>query len=473
MNNSPTKSLIDDFSQKLINKFGLNFERARRNDLEFALNESSNLLNIPISELIRNITQNYHGKHFNTFLDSLKISETYFFREKQTLELAGNLSKNRIIEEKLKIWVAGCSTGEEVYSIVIELLEKYGNDLNFHIYASDVNNNSLTNAKKALYGNWSFRNMGPDILEKYFDRIDNKYRAKSFIKKHVSFQYHNLINSPYPSVLNNTSDLDFIFCRNVLLYFNKKSRDIIINKFYNCLKNKGILFLGLTETSFVRDKNFKRVFWNETLYFEKTAPDTKRRDNEARSQYKTEQANNKGVIPATEFKDLDNFIDTIRDKYNDRNYQECLEEIKELRDLNNFSQLSDDHKKEITVYYIYSLMNMGNYESARIECETAITTKKDVPKFYLILANLFVHSGDYNNAIINIRKAIYLKPEGIASNILLGRLLKIQGDENKSRKQFEYVCSLLKKLPKDQIVEDTDGFSVSSLENMINDIIKN
>ena len=163
----------------------------------------------------------------------LTIGETYFFREKQTFEileeriLADLIKTRRQNERRLRIWSAGCCTGEEPYSIAM-LLSKMLPDLkdwNISILATDINPRFLHKASEGVYSKWSFRDCPQGVKERYFRKAkEDRLEILPDIKKMVTFSYLNLVEDSYPSLSNCTNAMDVIFCRNVLMYFAPTDR---------------------------------------------------------------------------------------------------------------------------------------------------------------------------------------------------------------------------------------------------------
>ncbi len=187
-------------------------------------------------------------------IDNLTTNETYFFRESAQLQafseeilpdLRENLSGRRKV---LRIWSAGCSTGEEPYTIAILLLESgnWWRDWQIEILGSDINQRVLHTARKGVYKKSAHRATSPDLLARYFV-VDEKgdYRVIDRVKELVSFSCLNLLD-PYKTSL--ISHMDIIFCRNVIIYFDREAKKKVIESFYQKLRDGGYLLLGHSES---------------------------------------------------------------------------------------------------------------------------------------------------------------------------------------------------------------------------------
>lgn len=187
----------------------------------------------------------------SAIMDILTVNETYFFREQNQLkafseEILEELKTTNKDRKTLRIWSAGCSTGEEPYTITMLINEKgYFNGWDVEIYGSDINQRVLQAARKGVYRKNSFRTTEPYYIQKYFTEEEGSFQIRDSVKKHVNFSYLNLLDPFKTRFLGN---MDVIFCRNVLIYFDSASRKRVIENFHNRLVNGGYLLLGHAES---------------------------------------------------------------------------------------------------------------------------------------------------------------------------------------------------------------------------------
>lgn len=179
---------------------------------------------------------------YNRFIDHLTINVSEFFR---------NSSQWRVLKEKilpmllaenknLKIWSAGCSTGQEPYTLAMILKEHFPNG-NHSILATDFDTRVLDKAKKGEYAEKEFAAIPKEYADKYLTLNSGIIRVKEDLKRYISFQKHNLLKDPFGT------NFDLILCRNVVIYFTEETKEKLYRNFYNSLRNKGILFTGSTE----------------------------------------------------------------------------------------------------------------------------------------------------------------------------------------------------------------------------------
>jgi chemotaxis protein methyltransferase CheR len=184
-------------------------------------------------------------------IDILTVNETYFFREQSQLkafreEILEELKNNNKNKRTLRIWSAGCSSGEEPYTITMLIYESgLFNGWDIEVYGSDINQRVLQLARKGVYRKNSFRTTEHYYLKKYFTEENSEYRISDQIKKHVNFSYLNLLDPFKTRFLGN---MDVIFCRNVLIYFDHASRRRVIDNLHNRLLDGGYLLLGHAES---------------------------------------------------------------------------------------------------------------------------------------------------------------------------------------------------------------------------------
>jgi chemotaxis protein methyltransferase CheR len=211
-------------------------------------------------------------------INRITTNKTDFFRENHHFEFI----KNKLLpelEEKykgqfnktLRVWSSACSTGEEPYSIAITLLEymetKPG--WNMKIIASDVDTNVLQTAREGIYRSDRLDTVPEFLKQKYFERIDQEkniisYKAKPILKGMIDFRQINLLNTPYPI----SESIDILFCRNVIIYFDKPTQKKIFAGFVEKLKDHSYMMIGHSETLFGISDDFK--FLGHTIYKKKS-----------------------------------------------------------------------------------------------------------------------------------------------------------------------------------------------------------
>ncbi|MGA8837753.1 MAG: protein-glutamate O-methyltransferase CheR [Candidatus Sulfotelmatobacter sp.] len=199
-------------------------------------------------------------------LNEITIGETSFFRNQPQLDALRRIVIPKILEAKsnlplrrLRIWSAGCSTGEEPYTLRMLMLEELSvqlKDWSTEILATDLNERSLAHAQEAVYGSYSTRNLTPSYRNKYFIPQGDKLQVNAVSRSNISF---NRLNLSDDSRMTFMKSMDAIFCCNVLIYFDLASKRRVIQHFFNNLLPHGYLFLGHSESLFGVNDDFRLV----------------------------------------------------------------------------------------------------------------------------------------------------------------------------------------------------------------------
>ena len=209
---------------------------------------------------------------------SLTNSESYFFRDQDQFALLRNHILPELIQRKrnnktIRICSAGCSSGEEPYSLAI-LLKKLIPDLeqwNLMILGIDINQEALQKAETGIYRAWSFRRVDVEIVQQYFQLINAHYHLKPSIKQMVKFQSVNLLKELFPHPNTELRELDLILCRNVFIYFESSAIANVLNKFYNALQPLGYLVTGHAELYGQNLSQFQTKLFPESVVYQRLA----------------------------------------------------------------------------------------------------------------------------------------------------------------------------------------------------------
>ena len=267
------KSLIDELTLKKITDFifqqkELDLESYRKN---FLIRRLSLRLQATKSESAQEYLKllREDPREINQFLDHLSINVTEFFRDPDVFEAFRKTALRDILARKqgacrrvLRIWSAGCASGQEAYSLAIiaalELGEK--SDLRVKIWGTDIDEAALEEAGKGEYEAQSLQKIDKRLLAKYFIPIDNNsYRISDKIRQMVEFKKCNLADEP-PFKL-----LDAIFCRNVMIYLSRPQKDDLFSRFHFLLNPGGYLVLSKVETLWEKNR-FQTILPKEKIY---------------------------------------------------------------------------------------------------------------------------------------------------------------------------------------------------------------
>jgi chemotaxis protein methyltransferase CheR len=447
-------SWLSALSEFLATRIGLNFPRERWSDLErgiaavapeFGFSDAEScarwLLSTPLTHPM-----------IETLASHLTVGETYFFREPRSLEaleqhiLPALLQARHGAERRLRIWSAGCCTGEEPYSIAM-LLDRLIPDQrgwNITILATDINPKFLRKAAEGVYGEWSFRGTPTRLRERYFKkRRDGRFEIVPHLKRKVTFSYLNLADDAYPSLANNTNAMDVIFCRNVLMYFTPERVKETARNYYRSLVDGGWLIVSPAETSNALFAPFAAVAFPGVVLYRKTA------EAEHRAtviQYPSPAL----VLPPETLTPLAPMVaeTTHAAPLHDAPPSEPVDLVAPFRNARECA-------------------NQGQLAEAVAWCEKAIAADKLNPAHYYLLATIQQEQGRHEASAQSLLRALYLDPDFVLAHFALGNLRLSQGRRREAERQFDIALTLLKQHPPEKILPESEGLSAGRLNEII------
>ena len=264
---------LEKLKKRVIDKTGFNLSYFKPTFLSRRISVRMKVLNITNGSEYADLLKSESDEILSLY-DSISINVTKFFRDKQVWN---TFSKNIVpklfdgeINKTIRIWSAGCATGEEPYSIAI-MLQEFLKDRNneIKIIATDINSHFLTEAKKGVFSISALQNLNSNMIKKYFSNSGrDQYRVNKKIKDMITFQLGDI-------GVNLISYLDAVFCRNLLIYYNSNAQDLILNKFYQVIKENKFLILGMDESLLgnKNSKNFIPLFPRERIYQKQSSTD--------------------------------------------------------------------------------------------------------------------------------------------------------------------------------------------------------
>ncbi len=252
-----TDRLFQRFSSLVYQECGINLHEGKKALLQARLNKRLRATGISsYDEYFEYITRKTDGEELVHFLDCISTNLTYFFREPQHFDLLGKLvpelleAKRKERSNRIRVWSAGCSTGEEPYSLAMYVLshlegtQKY----DFRILATDISTRTLGVAIRGVYADEKVEKVPEAFKRLHFKKLNGtgeraEYEVSAMLKSIVTFRRLNL-KDPFPF----KGPFDYIFCRNVMIYFDKKTQEALIQKMTGYLSNGGYLFVGHSES---------------------------------------------------------------------------------------------------------------------------------------------------------------------------------------------------------------------------------
>lgn len=251
----PQVAQLAPLQQWIKARCGLQFEGQDAAKLVRAVYERSRAQDVPVDTYVERLLQGGAASdaQFQELVNLLTINETYFFRECEQLDLLVQRILPRWLvrtggQTPIRILSAGCSTGEEPYSLAMALMEKYGDAMTrwFTLLGADIDSHALVKARAARYSDFSFRGVPEHIRQRYFARHSSGgWQLHSHVREQVDFHELNLLDAAAPAVLQ---QCDVILFRNVSIYFDTPTRRTIQQHLAQLLKGDGLLMIGTAET---------------------------------------------------------------------------------------------------------------------------------------------------------------------------------------------------------------------------------
>lgn len=432
----------------------------------------------------------------------LTVGETYFLRDKRLWEVLEEqvlpeLIKTRRNERKyLRIWSAGCCTGEEPYSIAI-LLSRQLRDLkdwDITILGTDINSLFLKKAEKGFYKEWSFRETLASLRELYFVKRGSYYEIHPSIREMVSFFPLNLAEDVYPSILNKTVDMDIIFCRNVLMYFLPELAEKAVERFYRSLSDKGWLLITPCESNFLSGSNFLSVDFNGATLYRKD-PDEKREKfsvmdtvssdynenvwnwpdytyelysdkSEIQNHYEREPAAFRDFEPSETLPDDTGGgrdYDFLAELYENGRYTEVIEKLEGFFSKDN----SQDQECKYMILLARAYANQRRLSEGEEWCKKAIVCNRINPEYYYLLAKIQEEQDKFEEARRSLKKVIYLDRDFAPAYFAMANLFQKEGKRKEALKYFENTLSVLEKLDRELVLEGTEGLTAGNLKDVV------
>ena len=523
-----SNALLSRISQIVAQGMGLHFPAGRWSDLrrgirsavpEFGFEDPESclrwLLSSPLSK-----------NHVEILASHLTNGETYFFREKPVFEaLSEDILPELIrVREKtsrqLRIWSAGCSTGEEPYSIAI-LLSRLIPDIenwNITVLATDINPRALRRASLGLYKKWSFRGTPAAIRKQYFrKRCFNRtkeglWRIRPGIRRMVKLAYLNLAEDSFPSLLNNTNAMDLILCRNVLMYFEERKQKRVAENFSHALLDGGWLIAGASESSQLLFTQFQTVNFPGATFYRKDLTTTDKTSSIPSPTFSIpsptftfplqgvskEKRNGSDSIRV----ESDTFTDQRRDDRKERrdDRQERIKETPEpdqpsyeeayaLYEQGSYAQAmgrlsrpaqdepeataqdepeataQDEPMAIALLARIYA--NQGQLAEALEVCEKAVAADRLNPVFHFLQAIILLEQGEIEGTIGSLKRALYLDPDFVLANFMLGSLCVQRGNFGESKRHFRNTLKILKDHDPVEVLPESDGVTAGRLTEII------
>lgn len=410
---------------------------------------------IPLDDLIAEIT----------------VGETYFFRDPAQFDfirrdVLPEINRLRGLSHTLRAWSAGCSSGEEAYSLAI-LLEEEGMAEGARIMATDLSRVALAKAREGAYGSWSFRAAGQAFTDRYFHPAGERWAIDDRFHRRVRFEYHNLALDTYPSLGSGIWGMDLVLCRNVLIYFDHETVRKVSRRLLESLADGGWLITGPSdpplgdwvpcETVVTAAGVFYRRGVNGEGTHPKTNPGPRTileglRDPEPPAAVPDKQsayphpAQAADPMPRSDSSFGTTSLRNAREALSNGDYALVVDLTRPFA--------TDPLACELQVR---ALANMNGPGTAIHAASEAVSHHPLSPALHFLEAALLIHLGNDDQAMQALRRVIYLDRTLAFAHMILASLLRRKGDKTGARRSYRNALRLCETCPGSTTVPLSDG----------------
>ncbi|AFZ43211.1 MCP methyltransferase, CheR-type [Halothece sp. PCC 7418] len=491
------KDKIDsDLNRKFIRlieqKTGLRIREQSQDDLQSAILTRRKALKLQSPQAYYQLLAaptSDSASEWQKLIPSLTNLESHFFRDQGQFQLLRDKIFPELIQRNrghktLRICSAGCSTGEEPYSLAITLRELIRDWENWDItiLGVDINPMALEKAKAGVYGQWSFRRVEPYIQRHYFQTSGDKFHLSPLIRDLVRFRQVNLYRDSFPTETSPLQAMDLIVCRNVFIYFDPKVVAQILNKFYQVLKPEGYLLTGHAELSGLDLSQFKAQVFPESLIYQRPMQSSSAAVTakiipqpvytpaftptpipppQQPPQPVAKKVSSPLSKPKTAKKqDVKTLLIAAETAYGQKNYDEAIHQLQTL--------LKDDSRNFSAHHLLAQIYaNVGQYAEAKQCCQEALTIQEFAIAPYYILAKIAEEEDDLEQAKQLYKRIIYLDQNSFTAYLELSHIYHLQGDQTRREKMKASAIKLLQRSPKEQKIPELNNITVAEvLEEM-------
>ena len=433
---------------------GLAFDESRRESLAYSVNERMRAAGMSdVAAYLQLLAHPTGAQERQALLDEVTIPETHFFRNPPQIRalrqhVLPELMRQAAATKRLRIWSAGCSTGEEPYTIAMlvrELLPaSAGWDV--RIIATDISTRALAAAERARYAERSFVMTDPIDRQRFFvlDAESRGYVIRDEVRELVEFRHHNLVGDPPPF---DAGEVDLVLCRNVTIYFDRDTTKRLMQRLHGCLRDGGYLFLGHAETLWQISDDFSLVSLGDAFVYRRQPESGERRQ----------------VLPdrRTEEEPRPTKADRRRGPVDRRRVLLGRRRVAPVEPAPAGAHWSAPERDPMIA--VRTAVAEGSYDDAAdlaAEVVTATPLRSEAHYLHgLALTNL----GRHAEALVVLRKAVYLDPDDGFAHFLLGSALERLGEHIAAARSYRAAATTLGKRPGDAVAPELGGRSVAEL----------
>ena len=421
---------------------GLVFDESRRDSVAFCIAERLRVTGAPDVASYLPLLQSQAERQ--ELLNEVTIQETHFFRNPPQIRALRKYVVPELLRHaesngrRLRVWSAGCSTGEEPYTIAMllrELLPTTGG-WDVKVIATDVSARALEAARVGRYGERAVQMATPEDLARFFqDGPRGTHEVRPEVKELVEFRHHNLVTEPVPFGIDERVDL--VLCRNVTIYFSRDTTRALMKRLHTCLRDGGYLFLGHSETLWQVSEDFRLV----PLGSGEDAAFVYRRLDEGPGERRTVLPDRRTADPPTPPKP--------ERRITSRRTPPPV--------------AVPPARTSVSVPTVRGALAEGRYEEAEQSAAALIAAQPLDPMGFYLRGLALVNQGRDSDAVVDLRKAVYLDPgAGLAHFLLAGTLARLD-DRAAAAREYRAAADTLGKRPGDGTAPELGGRSVQEL----------
>ena len=467
VDSSPSQCFLEAAGELVRSRTGLVFSEHRRTTFEAGLLRAMHRARVAEPQVYLTRLQ-AEPALLEDLAGEITVGETYFFRDSRQFaaireEIVPALARSRPPGCGLRLWSAGCASGEEAYSLAI-LMREFGLGQGALIVGTDLSRAALGAARRGLYTRWSLRGVPDHVTRTYFRRAGARFELLPAIREAVQFRDLNLAEDTYPSLSGPIWRMDVILCRNVLIYFDTVTVARVARRLLDSLSDDGWLLLGASDPPLGELVSCDVVMTGAGLAYRRRQGEPPRRSLPGSGLVLPAE------VPLPEPRPLasgerpplppepdrrEGPADAAR-RYAERDYRRAAELAARLVQ-------HDGGDSGLWIVLIRALANQGELEAAGRACARALERHAGSAELAYLHALLLYQSGLHDQAARAARQAIYLDRQLVVAHLLLAATQARLGETESARRAARNAQRLLDRLSPDDIVPASDGASAGRL----------
>ncbi|MHB0914075.1 MAG: CheR family methyltransferase [Thermoleophilia bacterium] len=465
-----SESDFERFRTLINNASGIYFDRGKMDLLRYGLSERAEVIGAgELGEYYDFLTNDEHREEeLRQLLSHLSVQETHFFRNLPQFDalrkyVIPEIARRKATgSRKLKFWSAGCSTGQEPYTIAMSIMDVLPDPQNWEIQvlATDLNDHALEVAEQGWYPASKTTGLDRDHLNRYFIEKDNGYQAKDSLREMVHFSRHNMVTESLPIQVFGTCDV--VFCRNVIIYFTHQTAKHVIELFFDILNPGGYLFLGHSETLWKMSAKYSLVEMGDAFIYKKSLP----RAVDGRRFIADRRMRERPLPPG---------VDKDRRVSSGRRDEVSSQDLLISAQKPDRQEPADDEKAKAAVPEdalaklcgtCRQLFALGEYAKVVEALEDMVNGRCTDGECHFLLGLAQEKLEDHEAAIASYRKAVYCDSSHSLAFFHLANLLEQTGKLKLAVREYRNAANCLASDPADRWQQDLEAFDINSLKDL-------